>query len=268
MNESSPSVLPRSVVHEVPEPPTRAQVRTPDLIVEPEPLAPVTDLAGDDLLAPRPSSRMPRWATPESTSQIEAAVARVGRKWLHGDEIVGRWLEEARGLARELETALACGRIEEVGNAGRRIAEVLAWMDAATREQRDRARLAAHGFDAHDPAVLMRDAAAYVHSRWPAIDLQLPELGAHQVVCRQGALGRAVDLALEAVIRKLGGVGSVQLEVEDGARHVLLRVRGRRSDARPHEEIPVPDLLAGRLRHFVVTVHGGRLFRDAAAAGE
>ncbi|MCB9881691.1 MAG: hypothetical protein H6832_00810 [Planctomycetes bacterium] len=267
MNESSPYVQPsRALPSDVSPTPQRTPGLTPDLIVGPEP----ADAWGDDtlhaeVLAPKPSTRLPRWASPESTSRVEAAIARVGRKWLHGEEILGQWLAEARGLARDLEEKLARGSLEEVGTAARRVSEVLGWVDAVTTEQRKQSALAARGFDVYDPAVLLRDAARHVHGRWPAIDLALPPLGVTEVVCRAGALGRAFDLALEAVIRRIGGVGAVQLEVEEGALYVLHRIRGSRSvlgdPGAGRSGIEVPEVLAGRLRHLVVQIHGGRLFR-------
>lgn len=253
--------------------PARTPGVTPDFIVVGESGEGSDDVdateSGPDgpVIEPQPQDRLARRHPSQLSSRVEAAIVRVGRSWLHNEEIVGQWVREARSIAGDLEQDLASGELGAVAEGVRRVTEVLAWLDAAAQESARRARRASRGLERRDTGALVRDAAKRIHAVWDEVDIQLPPLSTYRADCRPGALSQAFGLALEAILRRIGGRGSIEIEIEEGALYVLHHFRGVPVDDSERPGEAIPQQIAQRLRHLVVDIHGGRLFPGPAGAG-
>ena len=76
---------------------------------------------------------------------------------------------------------------------------------------------------------------------------------------------RAFSLAFEAVATRLGGRGSIEIEIEVGALFLLHRFRGRPAAGLSQTEADqaarvLATNLPRLLRHLIVDLHGGRIF--------
>lgn len=261
MSESSKSEVPlaRPGLHpqEVEDAaPIRTPGRTPEFIVSPGEI-PIED---GPLLEPQLGAPGSQGApSVEIFSRAATAIARVGQDWADSEEILGRWLEEARGIGKSLEDDLARGDIQALGSDVRRMQEILTWIDSARAQALRQADFARRAFEVRDTAALVRDAAQKVHVEYSDIDIQLPRLNArHRSYCRSTALGQAFELALRAVARRIGGAGTIRIEIELGPVFLMHHVRAT-PDAKADRATQLPGHWVERLRHLVVDVHHGRL---------
>ena len=133
--------------------------------------------AGESVLHPQ---QLRRAARPDESREIDVriddAIQRTGERWLQGEELVARWLEEQRHLVRDLEDSLAASNLTGVARDLRRLWELGRWIGGTVDDNLYHARKASRGMELVGSVELVRDAARRFHLTEEGVDLLLPPL--------------------------------------------------------------------------------------------
>ena len=222
-------------------------------------------LSSAAILEPKPSVR-PKFGMTEPSvlGKVDAAIAMVGADWQQSDEILARWVGEAKRLIDGMQEELAQDNVAALAKRLDSIHELMGWIHEALGDSLYRAGKASKGMQVLNPAALLRDAARSLHRRRPGIRLQLPKLQpCPSVTGRAGTLQQAFQIAIEGVAASLHGRGDLRIEVEEGNLFILHRFVGI-PDAEDGRQAEFSPHLLHRLTYLIEILHGGKIFSESS----
>ncbi|GEM_PF-4008149 len=211
------------------------------------------------VLTPRTANGVVRAGKLDLLLREVRTLEEAGKLFLLGEECLARWLVEGRLLLHRCLTAFEAEDREELGRNLERLQSLQAWIQEAQEDNLDLARAFTRGMARQDVIALVRDAASTFHPCYEEIRLHLPPLGEQRRTTGH-ALGmyQAFHLALEALAFRLGGRGTIRIEVEEGNLFLMVRFLGECPEESSLGAPPV-DLLR-KIRRLVVTLHRGKVF--------
>jgi len=221
------------------------------LVVAADDEAPEVD-ASNDLAVPA--------TAPTTLGQVarrggEAALVRIARELQPLEACLHRYLAEMQDAVAQVQGSLS---VEQQGHAGiQALSQALDWTDALASDLSERVRDAAQGFQVVDTHELLIDMASQVEATYPAVRVTV---GPVPGICRRAkptALAEAFFLGIVLVAQRIGGRGSVTVEVEQTAASLAYRFLGHGEPRR----VSAPECVR-RFREIVVDLHGGRIHQD------
>ncbi len=219
------------------------------LIIAPEPEAAVAE--GPRLLPPFPTTVGQAVRLGE-----RATLAAIGSRMLPLLGCLERFLGELHEVAAELHGKPDLPRVR-LAARHRNLCEILEWADAVAKDLRAEAEGAASGFRTLDLRELLAEAALRVEGLYPRLRVQVQPGGAGcSLPGRAGELAEGLYLALGLTALRIGGRGSITVELTSGRDELAVRVRGLGTGV----EVEDPDSVE-RLRQ-IASSHRARIVPD------
>jgi hypothetical protein len=168
-----------------------------------------------------------------------------------------RFLDEASVAWKELDDSIEEAPRARLRNQSHTLREILDWAGAVADDLRRESAGIESGRRTIDTRNLLFEMAGQIETLFPAVRVQLLPGGASHCIGRAAELAEAFYLALALTAQRIGGKGTIAIEIDEARDHLVHRIwgQGQVCEIEARESIE-------RFRNLVVDRHHGRITPD------